>query len=232
WVYDTVRNSCGLAIGTLSGLLCLPGLPKSVERLVVAQAVGEQLQDLFGPWRRPDLLRSLDALVDLFHRRLDIAARYRQPLPAILGVAHLVLMVLQVGQGLGHDLTGARFAILLRRRTQFQLPLGQGRDDLGHLATPDPADPLLVNPPTLHEGSARGRRCEHVRQRVDEIQDRHERGEVVAPDRPVVVRAVADKGLTRGAEEAERPRRTRQDRPELRPAHPRADEAFLQDLWR
>src|ERR1700722_6041788 len=104
-VCDTVRNSCGLAIGALPGLLCLPGLPKGIERLVVAQVVGTQLQNRFGSCLRPELLRPLHALVELLHRRLDVAARDRQPLPAILGVAHLVLMVLQVRQRLGHDLT-------------------------------------------------------------------------------------------------------------------------------
>src|SRR5260221_10047311 len=112
-------------------------------------------------------------------------------------------MVLQVCQGPCDNLAWARLAVPLQRRTQLQLALRKRGDYLGHLPTPDPADPLFVNRPAFREFST-GHRCgEHVRQRMDEIEDRGERRKMQTPNRPVVFRAVADERLAFRLEEAQ-----------------------------
>ena len=55
---------------------------------------------------------------------------------------------------------------------------------------------------------------------------------MLPPDRPVILRAVADERLALGPEEAPGPRGGRQDRAEVWPAHPRSHQAFFLHLRR
>jgi hypothetical protein len=111
----------------------LPAFPESIKRSLFAEDVGTQLQNGLGSFLGPEFLGPFDALIDLFHERLHVAAGDRQSLSPVFIVTHLVLVVLQVGPGFGYQTPRTRLAIGGFGRTELGLTLGQFGNDLGHL---------------------------------------------------------------------------------------------------
>src|SRR5207244_2672483 len=72
-------------------------------------------------------------------------------------------------------------------------------------------------------------RSEHVRQRMDEIDDGCPGTEEPSPDRPIVVGTVRDKGTAAGPEQAGRPRGLSHQRREVGPTPPRGHDLPRED---
>ena len=175
--------------------------------LGVAELVGTELQQGFASRGGPEFLRAFHTLVDLLHRRFDVAGRDRQSLAAVIRVVHPRLLVGQIGQRRGHDLPGVGFAGVGRGRAEFRPAGGQFGDHRAHPSLPDPSDPAEENRPSfLFRASGHRPRVE-VGQRVDEVQNRRELQmfEMPLPDAPVGRLPVGDEGLRFRRREAQRP---------------------------
>src|SRR4051794_16454709 len=95
-----------------------------------------------------------------------------------------------------------RLLILRLGFPQLRLPRGQRLAHAHPLPLPDPANPLPVTLPPRQPIPPGVRGRVHVRQGMNEIEDRDEGREEATPQRPVVLRAVAPKGPPGSPEQA------------------------------
>lgn len=106
---------------------------EGVERLGVAALVRAELQHRLAPRLAPEFLRPLYPAADLLDRRFDVARRDRQPHPPVGRVVHARLLVDEVRQRAGEDLSRVGLADIGGKLAEFG---GAGRDFGDHLRHP------------------------------------------------------------------------------------------------
>ena len=114
------------------------------------------------PFRRPELLASLDATVRLLDHALHRRTTDRQPQPPIFGIVHLVPVVRHVAHRVRRHPARVVLLRLRRRRPQTLRRLPQRRQQRPHLPRPGPTQPTLVQRP----GRLPQRRGGRLRRRV------------------------------------------------------------------
>ena len=126
----------GVEAGAGLGAVLLEG----GQRVAVAQAVGFQLEDRFTAGFAPELLRALDAVVQLFDRGFHVAARDRQALLAVVRVVPARLLVPQVRQHGVHDFPRTGDAVGGGGRAEFLLSRLQAA--ITFVTWPDQTQPI------------------------------------------------------------------------------------------
>ncbi len=171
-------------------------MPEFLHWLVVTDVVGSELKNRFGSVFVPEFLCPFDPVVDLLDGGLYVATGDWKALLTKFVVTHLIFVIGQIRQSPGHNPTWTTLAVLLARLAEFGLVFLQSLDDVLHTPLPNPPDPLGVTLPTYARTSASGGRFKHIRESMNEIQDRSERRKMLPPERPVGFGPVSHKGPT------------------------------------